>query len=84
MRRRRWTRKRSKYRSVQCKFGDVVFVSLDAPGGKATVKAPIKHVYEHTILTDKPETKELNATITLVRLGPRTQWLIDTAGYKPK
>jgi hypothetical protein len=75
---------RSKYRSVQCKFGDVVYVSLDAPVGKATVQAPIKHVYEHTILTEKPETKELNATVTLVRLGPRTQWVIDNVKYKAK
>jgi hypothetical protein len=74
----------SKYRSVQCKFGDVVYVSLDAPGGKATVQAPKKVVYQFTILTEKPQTDELNATIKLVRLGPRTPWLIDTANYKRK
>ena len=61
----------SKYRSVQCKFGDPVFVSLDAAGGKAKMQAPLKRVYEHTILTEKPQTDELMATITLVRPGPQ-------------
>jgi hypothetical protein len=74
----------SKYRSVQCKFGDVVYVSLDAPGGKATVQAPKKVVYQFTILTEKPKTDELNATIWLVRLGTRTQWVIEKATYKQK
>jgi hypothetical protein len=74
----------SKYRSVQCKFGDPVFVSLDAPGGKAKVQAPLKRIYEHTILTEKPQTDELIATITLVRPGPRSPWQIDAATYKPK
>ena len=40
---------------MQCKFGDVVFESLDAPGGKAKVQAPLKRVYQHTILTEKPQ-----------------------------
>ena len=74
----------SKYRSVQCKFGDPVFVSLDAAGGKAKVQAPLKRVYEHTILTEKPQTDELIATIMFVRPGPRSPWQIDAATYKPK
>ena len=73
----------SKYRSVQCKFGDVVFVSLDPAAGKATVKAPLKRVYEHTILTEKPIANELTATLTLVRTGLRTQWQIEEAKYAP-
>ena len=60
----------SKYRSVQCKFGDPVFALVYAPGGKAKVQAPLKRVYEHTILTEKPQTDELIATITLVLAGP--------------
>jgi hypothetical protein len=73
----------SKYRSVQCKFGDVVFQSLDAAAGKAKVQAPLKRVYEHTILTEKPQVSELLATLTLVRLGQRTQWQIEDAKYTP-
>jgi hypothetical protein len=75
---------RSKYRSVQCKFGDVVFGSIDAEGGKASVQAPVKRVYEHTSVMEKPQTDELDATITLVRPGPRTEWQIADAKYKPK
>ncbi|MGH9139774.1 MAG: hypothetical protein ACRD2I_01385 [Vicinamibacterales bacterium] len=73
----------SKYRSVQCKFGDVVFQSLDAAAGKAKVQAPLKRIYEHTILTEKPQVSELLATLTLVRLGQRTQWQIEDAKYAP-
>jgi serine/threonine protein kinase len=73
----------SKYRSVQCKFGDVVFVSLDPAAGKAKIQAPLKRVYEHTILTEKPQISELTATLTLVRTGLRTQWQIEDAKYAP-
>ena len=76
---------KSKYRSVQCKFGEPVFVSLDAAAGKAKIQVPLKHVYEHTILTEKPQTDELMATMTLVRLGPENaRGRLRTAKYKPK
>ncbi len=75
---------KSRYRSVQCKFGDPVFLSLDPAAGKATVQAPLKRVYEYTSLTEKPDTVELTATITLTRPGPRLAWQIDGATYKPK
>lgn len=74
----------SKYKSVQCKFGDPVFVSLDPVAGKATVQAEVKRVYEHTILTQKPQTDELTATMTLFRSALRSPWQIDTATYRPK
>jgi hypothetical protein len=74
----------SKYRSVQCKWGEpVVYASLDAPGGKATIQAPLKRVYEHTILTEKPQISELMATLTLARTATRTQWQIEKAEFKP-
>ena len=75
---------KSKYRSVQCKFGDPVFVSLDPAAGKAQVKAPLKLVYEHTILTEKPQIDELIATIMLVRSGLRTQWQFEDAKFALK
>jgi hypothetical protein len=75
---------KSKYRSMKCKFGDVVFVSLDPDGGKASIKAPVKHIFEHTILTEKPDIAELNATITLIRQGPRAPWQIESAAYTAK
>jgi hypothetical protein len=74
----------SKYRSVRCTFGDVVFTSIDPEGGKAAVQAPVKRVYEHTSVMEKPQIDELDATITLVRLGPRSQWQIEEARYRPK
>ena len=74
---------KSKYRSVQCKFGDpVVYQTLDAPGGKAVIQVPLKRVYEHTILTEKPQVNELMATLTLARPATRTQWLIQKAEFK--
>ena len=75
---------KSKYRSVQCKFGEpLVYVSLDAPAGKAVLKVPLKQVYEQTILTEKPMMSELMATMTLFRSGPRTRWLIQDVKYAP-
>jgi predicted Ser/Thr protein kinase len=74
---------KSKYRSVQCKFGDLVFVSLDAAAGKAKVQAPLKRVYEHTILTEKPQISELIANLTLARSGLRDQWQIAEATFAP-
>jgi hypothetical protein len=74
----------SKYRSVQCKFGEpLVYVSLDAPGGKAVIKVPLKQTFFHTILTEKPMVNELMTTMTLSRSGPRTPWLIEDVKYAP-
>jgi hypothetical protein len=74
----------SKYRSVQCRFGDaLVYQSLDAPAGKAKIQVPLKVVYEHTILTEKPIVNELMTTLTLLRTASRTQWQIDKAEFKP-
>jgi hypothetical protein len=75
---------RSTFRSVRCTFGDVVFTSIDPEAGKATVQATVKHVFEHTSLNEKPTPQELDATITLVRLGPRAPWQIELASYTLK
>jgi hypothetical protein len=74
---------KSKYTSVQCTFGEAVFASLDAPGGKAKIKAPLKIVYHHTILTEKPQVNELIADLTLVRSGLRDPWQIADAKFTP-
>ena len=75
---------KSKYRSVQCKFGEpLVYVSLDAEAGKAVIKVPLKQTFFHTILTEKPDVSELMATMTLSRSGPRTPWLVEDVKYAP-
>jgi protein kinase-like protein/List-Bact-rpt repeat protein len=74
----------SKYRSVQCKFGEpLVYVSLDAAAGKAVIKVPLKQTFFHTILTEKPDVSELMATMALNRSGLRTQWLVEEIKYAP-
>jgi hypothetical protein len=74
----------SKYRSVQCKFGEpLVYASLDAAAGKAVIKVPLKQTFFHTILTEKPDVSELMATMTLSRSGPRTPWLVEDLKYAP-
>jgi hypothetical protein len=76
---------KSKYRSVTCKFGDPVFVSLDASAGTATVDAELKQVFEYTSGNEKPQTFESIAQIPLRRFELRSPWVI--AGflhYKPK
>jgi hypothetical protein len=74
----------SKYKSVQCKFCELKFVSLDPAAGTARVQAELKRVYEHTILTEKPMTSELIADIKLFRSNLRSPWLIDQMTFKPK
>jgi hypothetical protein len=75
---------KSKYRSVQCKFGEpLVYASLDAAAGKAVIKVPLKQTFFHTILTEKPDVSELMATMTLNRSGLRTQWLVEDIKYAP-
>jgi serine/threonine protein kinase len=73
---------KSRYKSVQCKFGDPTFDAVDAAAGTAKVHADLKRVYDYTIL--KPETIEQIADIVLSRSGPRSDWKIDTIGFKPK
>ncbi len=74
---------KSKYSSVQCKFSEPVFLSLDAAGGTAKIQTDVKRIYEHTI-QQKPQTSEVAATMTLSRSALRSQWQIDTATYKEK
>ena len=40
---------KSKYKSVQCKFSDPEFVSLDPAAGIGKVQAEVKRIYEHTV-----------------------------------
>jgi hypothetical protein len=75
---------RSKYKSVQCKFAEPVFVALDPSAGTAKVQAEVKRVFEHTAVKDKPELQELTATMTLSRSAPRSPWYIDSVMYKEK
>jgi len=74
----------SKYKAVQCKFGELKFVALDPAAGTARVQAELKRIYEHTILTEKPVTSELIADIKLVRSNLRSPWLIDEMTFKAK
>jgi len=73
----------SKYKSVECKFADPVFLSLNAVAGSAKIRADVKRVYEHTAVK-KIETAELTADMTLSRPGERSRWQIDAVSYKPK
>jgi hypothetical protein len=73
----------SKYNSVECKFAEPVFVSLNAADGKAKVRADVKRVYAHTAVK-KVETAELIADLTLSRPSERSRWQIDAVSYKPK
>jgi hypothetical protein len=72
---------KSKYRSVQCKISEVMFVSMDAPGGTAKITALRKLVFDHTI-QNEPETQELITTFTMVRLAERAPWQIETAQFR--
>ena len=72
----------SRYKSVQCKFGDPKFGALDASAGTAKVQAELKRVYDYTIL--KPETLEHIVEMALSRPGPRGSWQIDKMDFKPK
>jgi tetratricopeptide (TPR) repeat protein len=74
---------RSLYKSVTCKFGDPVFVSLDATAGTATVRTELKQVFEHTH-TGEAQTVESVAEMTLRRFELRSPWVIDTVTYKSK
>jgi hypothetical protein len=73
----------SRYKSVECKFGNPMFGSLDATNGSARVQAELKIVYEHAFLA-KPEVSELIAEMTFVRPDARSPWQIDSAQFKPK
>jgi hypothetical protein len=71
------------YKSMQCKFGDPMFLSLNAANGSATVQAGLKRVFEFTS-TAKPDTLELIVDMTLSRPNPGGSWQIDTMTFKPK
>jgi hypothetical protein len=75
---------RNKYKSMQCKFADPVFNSLDTNAGTANIQADVKHVFEHTAVKTPPETLELIATLSLSRPNPRSPWFIEKAQYRPK
>jgi hypothetical protein len=75
---------KSKYKSLQCKFADPVFVALDPVAGTASVKADVKRVFEHTAVKQAPQTQELITTLSLTRNGARGAWLIDQVAYKEK
>ena len=74
---------RSKYKSVQCKFADPVFLALDPFAGAAKVQADLKRVYEHTVGSSEPPAEQI-VTMTVSRSDPRSRWSIDTATYKTK
>ena len=73
---------RSAYKSVQCKFADPVYLSLEASAGTAKVQADLKRVYEHTVGSEPPV--EQIVTMTVSRPESRSRWYIDAATYKPK
>ncbi len=73
---------KSKYKSVQCTFGDPMFVALDAAAGTATVQADRKLVYEHIVGSQPP--LEQSVEMKFVRPNPRLPWQIDAATYTPK
>jgi serine/threonine protein kinase len=75
---------KSKYKSIQCKFADPVFNSLDAAAGSASVQADVKYVFEHTAVKTAPETLERIATLSFSRPNPRSPWFIDKAQFRPK
>ena len=72
----------TKYKSVQCSFGDPKYVSLDPSAGTAKVQAELKRVYDYTIL--KPDTIEHIVDMTLSRSSLRSPWQIDAMKFNPK
>jgi serine/threonine protein kinase len=76
-------RQMKQYKSAECKFAEPKFPALDAKVGSAKVEADLKRGYV-MVGSAKPENYEQIATLTLVRPGARTPWVIDTVTYKPK
>jgi hypothetical protein len=76
-------RQMKQYKSAECKFAEPKFPALDPKAGNAKVEAELKRGYVF-VGSAKPENYEQIATMTLVRPGPRTPWVIDTVAYKPK
>jgi hypothetical protein len=74
---------RSKYKSVQCKFADPVFLALDSSAGTAKVQADFTRVFEHTAVKET-QVDETTGLMTLARPSARSPWVIDTVTYKPK
>jgi hypothetical protein len=79
-----WRRQliRSKYKSVQCKFGDPKFLSVDGAGGKVKVEAELKRVYDHTV-TGLMVSEQI-ATMTFSRANRQSPWFMDEMTVKPK
>jgi hypothetical protein len=75
---------RSKYKSIQCKFADPVFTSLDAGAGTANLQVEVKRIYEHTAVKTGPATEELIATMAFSRPNPRSPWFIEKVQYRIK
>jgi hypothetical protein len=74
---------KSKYKSVQCKFADPVFLALDSSAGTAKVQADFTRVFEHTAVKET-QVDETTGLMTLARPSARSPWVIDTVTYKPK
>ncbi len=72
------------YKSVQCKFAEPTFQSLDPAAGTARIRVEVKRVFEHTALDPKPEVSEQIATMALSRPSQRARWVVDSADYRPK
>ena len=73
---------RSKYKSVQCKFGEPKFLSVDGAGGKVKVEAELKRVYDHTVTGLM--VSEMIATMTFSRANRQSPWFMDEMTVKPK
>jgi len=74
---------KSKYNSVECKFGGPEFVNLDPEKGTAEVRAELKRVYSHT-LEAKPKPDEQITDVTLSRPMERADWQIVAMKFRPK
>ena len=75
---------KDKYKSVECKFGEPKFESLDpSSAGSARVHAEYKAVFEHKHQQD-PDVSEWIADIRLSRTEIRSPFLIDAITFKPK
>lgn len=73
---------RSKYKSVQCKFGDPKFLAVDGAGGTVKVEAELKRTYDHTVTGI--EVSEQIVTMTFIRSKRESPWFMDAVTYKPK
>jgi serine/threonine protein kinase len=72
----------SKYKSVQCKFGEPKFVAVDGAAGKVQLEADLTRVYDHTVTG--PEKSEQIATMTFTRANRQSPWFMDSINYRQK